>query len=65
MTACSDIHLAVIQARVSAGFSIRITFNDGSPDFTGHYRCAAERDIKMAAARRMPNVASVTIIESL
>ena len=65
MTTYSDIHLAVIQSRVSAWFAIRITFNDGAPDFAGHYRSAAERDAKIAAARRMPNVARVTIIESL
>lgn len=53
---------AVMARRVAAGFSIRVTFFDGKPDFTGHYRSAAERDAKIAAARNMAGVASVEII---
>lgn len=53
---------AAIARRVAAGLSIRITFNDGSPDFIGHYRSTDERDRKMAAARRTPGFASVEIL---
>lgn len=59
-----DILKQVMETRVAAGHSIRVTFNEGSPDFTGHYRSIAERDQKMTAARRMPNFASVEIIKA-
>ena len=52
---------AAMAQRKAAGLSIRITFNDGSPDFVGHYRSAAERDDKMASGRRLPGFASVEI----
>jgi hypothetical protein len=53
---------AAMARRIAAGFSIRITFNDGKPDFTGHYRSIEERDRQMAAARRLPDCANVEVI---
>jgi hypothetical protein len=53
---------AIIANRISAGLSIRVTFSDGSPDFTGHYRSIAERDAKMSAVQCMPHFNSVEVI---
>lgn len=52
----------VMAKRKAAGFSIRVVFNDGSPDFTGHYRSIEERNRKMEAARRLLNFAGVEVM---
>ena len=49
--------------RPAARFSIRVRFDDGRPDFTGHYRSVEERDRSMAAARRIPGFAKVETID--
>ena len=53
---------AAIAARRAAGLGVRITFNDGAPDFTGDYCDETERDRVLAKARTLSTVASAEII---